>query len=128
MSGSAWAAAEDTEQPRAKEPKTVDDLCTTTRVVLVNDGDYDVAASQVLERAAKKAPKDDRHRSTCEPSRTLCQATTTTAIAALAALRSEAKDVNRIYARNDVRLQRRCMPIPAFQELIASPEPDTEPD
>jgi len=114
------AATEDTEGP-GKDPKTVDDMYNHA-VVLVNDGDY-AAGLEVLERAAKKAPKDDRIAYLQAVAHALAE-DDDAAIAALGAAIA-AKDVNRIYARNDSDFAS-LHAVPAFQELIASREPDDE--
>ncbi len=110
-----------TEVSDATEPKltTAEDMYNHA-VVLVNDGDIE-AALELLEAAAKKAPKDDRIMYV----RALALGISGDEEAATAQLEAaiEVNDVNRIYASNDPDFA----PLhdnPRFRELTAPQRED----
>lgn len=114
----AAAEADDGADPK---PSSADDMYQHG-VVLMNDGDF-AAALELFEKAAHKAPKDDR----IGYVRAVALSLSGEEEAALDMLESaiELNDVNRIYARNDPDLDALAAS-PAFRKLTTPPDDGDE--
>ncbi len=111
-----YLAATETSDVPEPSLKTADDMYSH-RLVLMNDGDH-TASLEIFERAAAKAPKNER----ISYVRAVALALLGEDDAALQMLRTaiEANDVNRIYARNDPDFSS-LSANPYFHELTAPP-------
>lgn len=116
-----YLAATEVEDGGEPTLKTADDMYHHG-VVLMNDGDF-AAALEIFEKAAGKAPEDDR---ICYV-RAVALALSEEEEAALEMLGQaiELNDVNRVYARNDPDFSSLAGSA-AFRELTAPPESDEE--